>query len=174
MPFYIYSCTQENKSSLRFERKSETSLVGNGLITTAAQKHGYLGKNEYGWRLTAEQILESTGKNRDRIISDIAPDREENQLLASIEFVSGYSYTTWAPLVLHMVEVAGGVLPQKESFACGSGELEVFRSFLYINKRNESWMWGPTGNVNSPLLWEPAMKFFQQENEEIGYKIKIA
>jgi len=177
MPFYIYRCKPESKTTLRFERKCGTQLAGNeGLITKTAKEHGYLDKNNAGWQLTAKQMLERFGENCDRIISDVTPKRTDNQILASIEYVSGYSFCSWAPLLLHMFAVADNVkLPNKKCFSCNNDDFQFIRSFVYIGKQKKGgWIWGQTGRVNGPLLNPDAMKFFQKEIESIGYKAKVS
>ena len=176
MPFYTYHCKSESDTHLRFQRQGGTPLTGrNGLITKAAEKQGFLGANEKGNRFTTEQLLQGKGDNHNRIISNVTPKRADELNLMSIEFISCYAYPTWMPLLFHMVQVVGDVQMDGENFLYENKQTDFIRSFVYLRtNENGVWQWGRTGGVNGPLLWPPAMKFFQQEIESIGYEAHIS
>ena len=179
MPFYIYRFTQERRNSLHFCRHASRTLAGkDGLIIKAAKTRGFLNRDNYGWRLSAQQMLSEDGHDHDtRIISDVTPRRSDEVNLMSIEFVSGYSYANgnWAPLLFHMVHVAGDLKVGKREFSYVNRPSEIIRTFVYIRRpdNNSAWNWGRTGGVNGPLLWPPAIKFFEKEIEQVGSKTTI-
>ena len=176
MPFSTYHCQPESKTDIHFTRQGGIPLAGqHGLITQAAKKRGLLGTDENGERFTAKQLLEDMGDTHNRIISKVTPGREDELNLLSIEFISCYFYSSWMPLLFHMVQVVNDVQKNEEEFLYTNKETDFIRSFVYLRHedKNDTWVWGRTGGVNGPLLWPSAMKFFQQEITSIGYQYRI-
>ena len=176
MPFFTYHCKLESNNKLRFEKPSGVSLTGkNGLIIKAAEKRGFLGANEKGQRFTAEQLLEGKDNNHNRVISNVTPNREDELTLMSIESISCYAYDSWMPLLFHMVQLTHDVETDESNFLYENKQAKFIRSFVYLRtNKNGVWLWGRTGGVNGPLLWPPAMKFFQKEIDSIGYSTQIS
>ncbi len=168
MPFYL--CAIEGQQ-LRFAK--HVKLAGRaGPISTSVLAARPSGGG--GWHLPEAILLERLGAaNPDlhAVVIDIAPDRPRTQgeaLLCRLRDIWGFTHQTWTPILLRLEVVyddarsepitPGSYLPLPPV----SGEL--LHEFLYLRggttPQPREFTWGRTGQVNGPLLWPEALRYF--------------
>lgn len=171
MPFLRYE-TDGCDSARRYTYAGRVSLAGtrSGALYAGVRSRLSLGACT-SWRLSSDDIIASIGHDpwKSAIIIDATPDRRKELNLFRLDYVSGYTYRDWTPVLLHLTVLQNTssepdkVAIAKASFECPDGDR--VRTFLYLMGGYEEgrWLWGKSGMVNGALLWEDAMTFFTSE-----------
>ena len=177
MAFLLYSKKPRADGFFDYECIRGISLAGNtnGLIYQAIKDR--LGRSDFGWTLGESELLSVIGKNTDEfsLISDPTPDRGKAVMLLEILSISGYTSATWTPIMLRFKTLfdddvrPGTATSVKRKFSDRKSPTppDYVHTFLYLQGgySEGTWNWGRVGQVNGPLLWKKALRYFVSECE---------
>lgn len=139
----------------------------NGLIFRSLKDH-LNGQEQWGWHLSAADLLNAANKSPDQhtIVIDLKPSETNNVSLYELKDVWGFSYYAWTPVALRLETLfVDYKVPNPKNFKKSfihNGDREQVHEFLYLQGGTGSgaWNWGSVGGVNGALLWPDALKFF--------------
>lgn len=131
------------------------------------------------WEMSSIDVLRGVGRpGAHAVVINIMPKCKNRVSLFELEHIYGFSYCHWSPVCLLLRELDIDHFvddPQSyaQHFTIVNSPSRTVATFLYLKGGYKSergirqgWGWGPSGNVNAPLLWKDAFDYFSAKLAE--------